>query len=100
MILNDTSRRFWRMLFLTLIVILLIFEVAQAQGISFTFDRWVIGAGGGRAVDQTGTVIIELDGTIGQPIIGQSTGGVVMLSSGFWVGTDVEHSLFLPITIR
>lgn len=43
-------------------------------------DRWVFGSGGGPV--STGSM--QLDGTIGQPVIGLANNGAVELSSGFW----------------
>jgi hypothetical protein len=43
---------------------------------SFTMEREVIAPGGGTW---------QLDGTLGQPVAGRSSGGVFTLDGGFWV---------------
>lgn len=63
-----------------LIIFILLTSVSFAQ--SYRIDWWVISSGGGHS--QSGSY--QLDGTIGQPIVGQSYSPNYRLGSGFWVG--------------
>ena len=49
---------------------------------NYHIDWWVVGSGGGHS--QSGSY--QLDGTIGQPIVGQSSSANYRLEAGFWVG--------------
>jgi len=63
-----------------------------------TIDWWVFGAGGGPS---SGGEIVVRD-TIGQPVIGPSSGGDVNLEAGYWVSGEVvvENDIHLPLVIR
>jgi hypothetical protein len=64
-----------------LIIFLVVFpcSVAIAQ---YQIDWWVMGSGGGHS--ESGSY--KLDGTIGQPIVGQSSSANYRIDVGFWVG--------------
>lgn len=51
-----------------------------AQGVGPAIARWVIGGGGGPASGGS----FAIDGTLGQPIVGQSSGGDYVLNAGYW----------------
>ena len=55
-------------------------SLAFAQ--NYQIDWWVIGSGGGHSESES----YQLDGTIGQPIVGQSASANYRLEAGFWVG--------------
>ncbi len=55
-------------------------QTATAQ--NYSIDRSVIASGGGN----TQSSLYQLDGTIGQPIVGQSSSSNYRLEAGFWVG--------------
>jgi hypothetical protein len=62
-------------------------------------DWWVISGGGGSS---SGDVITVSD-TIGQPVVGSSSGGDFSLEAGYWVGgidTPTETYVFLPLVIK
>ena len=60
-------------------------------------DRWVIAGGGGGS---TGGVV-TLDASLGEPIVGISSGGSIVLEAGFWTGTGVgTNQTFLPLLSR
>jgi peptidase C25-like protein/Ig-like domain-containing protein len=50
------------------------------QGGTYTIKRSVIGGGGGTSTNGT----IRMDGTIGQGVLGLSSGGTLSLNAGFW----------------
>jgi hypothetical protein len=61
-------------------------------------DRWVIAGGGGESYGE----VVTLDATLGEPIVGASSGGSIALEAGFWVGatgTGTNH-VFLPLLSR
>jgi hypothetical protein len=43
---------------------------------------------------------VTLNGTLGQPFVGQSQSGNVTLRHGFWHGTDVVNKVYLPMVSR
>jgi len=62
-------------------------------------DWWVFGSGGGPSSGGE----ISLNDTIGQPVIGSSSGGDVNLQAGYWVGgSEVEevYPIYLPLVLR
>ncbi|MCK4858585.1 MAG: hypothetical protein KAT58_11495, partial [candidate division Zixibacteria bacterium] len=63
-----------------LIITLLITSVAVAQ--NYQVDWYVIASGGGHSESAT----YQIDGTIGQPIVGLSSSENYILEAGFWVG--------------
>ncbi len=64
-----------------LAILLMAIQTASAQ--NFQIDWWVIGSGGGHS--QSGSY--QLDGTIGQPIVGQSSSPNYRIEAGFWAGS-------------
>ena len=40
-----------------------------------------------------------MNGTLGQPMIGQSSSGDVSLSAGYW-GAGAEYLVYLPMVMR
>jgi hypothetical protein len=57
---------------------------------------WDAMGGGGGHLEQGN---LSLDYTIGQPVVGQ-LGGNVMLCIGFWCGTSTENIIYLPLVLR
>jgi len=56
---------------------------AEGEGASGTeIIKSVIANGGGSSTGAS----FQLDGTVGQPVTGQSSGGSFVLQSGFWTG--------------
>ncbi len=66
---------------LTFFLVLILASAASAQ--NYQIDWWVIGSGGGHS--QSGSY--QLDGTVGQPIVGQSSSPNYRVEAGFWVGS-------------
>ena len=64
-----------------------------------SLDWRVIGGGGGHAESADGTY--ALDGTIGQPVVGESSEGGNELCAGFWCGggegAQTGRILYLPV---
>lgn len=67
-----------------ILLILLIASVAIAQ--TYQIDWYVIGSGGGHA--ESGTY--QVDGTIGQPIVGQASSDNYTVDAGFWIGAGTS----------
>jgi len=74
-----TGDNLMKYLFLITALILMT-PLAFAQ--NYQIDWWVIGSGGGHS--ESGSY--QLDGTIGQPIVGNSLSANYILEAGFWVG--------------
>jgi hypothetical protein len=69
---------------------------ALAQLAAPVVERWVVASGGG--VASGGNVAIQ--DTLGQPIVGSSTGGQIDIESGFWNSTPVVYRMFMPWVSR
>ena len=82
---------------LALLSCLLIAGGVLADGTS-GIDQWVIGGGGGAASGAG----VALDATLGEPIVGASSGGSITLEAGFWVGASGSgtNQVFLPLLSR
>jgi len=60
-------------------------------------DRWVIGGGGGTSSGAG----VTLDASLGEPIVGISSGGSIVLEAGFWTGAGSgTNQTFLPLLSR
>jgi hypothetical protein len=68
---------------LTLIIIL-VFSPVLLLAQTYQIDWYVIGSGGGHSASGS----YQLDGTIGQPIVGKSSSSNYSLDAGFWVGAS------------
>jgi hypothetical protein len=78
-------------------VVLLLAGAALASPEATTLDRSVIAGGGGRV--EAGASILE--GTIGQPVVGRASAGVVQLDAGFWPGArGSSYRIYLPLVLR
>ncbi len=64
------------------IFLLLLMITSGASAQSYQIDWWVIGSGGGHSQSSS----FQLDGTIGQPIVGSSSSASYRVDAGFWVG--------------
>ena len=67
-------------------MILALAPLALAQ--NYQIDWYVIGSGGGHSASGS----YQLDGTIGQPIVGQSSSANYRIEAGFWVGAPTGPS--------
>ena len=62
-----------------------------------SIDWWVLGGGGEPASGGN----ITINDTIGQPIVGPSSGGDVGLQAGYWAGAgEGDHTVYLPLILR
>ena len=88
-------RKQYRLILLTLILLLLIAAVPFAPDISI--DWWAIGPG-----SQNSTVdSVTLDSMIGQPVAGATSLGTTQLNSGFLQALwEFLSNLFLPMIVR
>jgi hypothetical protein len=66
-----------------LLAMSLLTSAALAQ--TYRIDWYVIGSGGGHGESAS----YELNGTIGQPIVGQGASSSYIVNSGFWAGTGL-----------
>ena len=88
-----------KILILVLALFLVVTGVALANGV-VELPRWVLGSGG----EPSSGGNISLIDTIGQPVIGPSSGGDVSLQAGYWVGRssviEEETLVYLPLVLR
>ena len=85
---------------LTLVVgVIVLYSAALTYAQSsntYSLPWQVLGAGGGHASSATYT----LDATIGQPLVGSSTGSASEMWAGFWVGVEGALREYLPLVLR
>jgi len=77
-----------------LLLLCLISGVVLAQG-TVVIGRWSLNSGGGVASGGD----VSLHSALGQAVAGSSSGGDVVLLSGFWSGGPA-HTIYLPVTLR
>ena len=82
----------WIIITIILLLTILVVTPALATG-TMHIDWFVIGSGGGTAIG--GDYVLK--GTIGQPVVGLSSGGASDLCSGFWCHSLQWIKVFLPI---
>ena len=78
-----------------LLAFFLLASVALAQGAP-AIPWSVIGGGGGHAE----AAPYALDGTLGQPIVGQADSPPYDLCAGFWCGAAAQYRVYLPLVVR
>jgi hypothetical protein len=73
---------------------------ALAQGSGFAVEWWVVAGGGAFSRGSGGEVVLQ--DTLGQPIVGPSSGngGQVTLGAGYWTGSAPLHRIYLPLVLR
>lgn len=81
---------------LALLASLLLFSAAAAALSGPDISWAVVAAGGGQAMGGN----IEIQGTLGQPIVDNSFGGAVSLNAGYWVPISAQFRVFLPAVSR
>ena len=90
-----------KFIFLAAVGFLLLVAVGTALALgTASVDWWVFGGGGGSS---TGGGDISINDTIGQPVIGLSSGDGVSLQAGYWVsgsGSEPEYLVYLPLVMR
>ncbi len=58
---------------------------------------WVVAGGGGSASGGS----VTLNATLGQPIVGDSSGGGTRLGAGYWYGgTTPSYRVYLPVVLH
>jgi len=87
---------------LTLVLALSLLLVGLAgSAVPDAIDWWVIAGGSGPLTDGGH---VTLNATLGQPIIGASTGDHAQLSAGFWQQATEppapDHFIYLPVVLR
>jgi hypothetical protein len=85
-----------------LVILVLILALGATAGLAWAGSssnyaiEWQALAGGGQAAESSGGV--RLNGTLGQPITGASTGGEVSLGAGYWSNTpNLYVYLLFPV---
>jgi hypothetical protein len=93
-------KRKWFLSLLLLVIAVAVLGVISATALAgYNLDWWTVDGGG--ATSSTGGSY-SLDGTIGQPDAGISSGGIYTVAGGFWGSgvAAVGHNLFLPLILR
>jgi hypothetical protein len=89
-----------QLIMLSLIACLALAAVPIASGAVGTAIDWgVFSSGGGSA--SSGSV--SLNGSLGQPVVGVSSGGETQLSAGFWHAQAAgapPYQVMLPLVVR
>ena len=89
-------KRRTRLLILTgLLALILVASAVLASPAAVELSRYVIGGGGGYSQ----AAPYELNGTIGQPVVGTQVSSPYELCSGFWCGMG-EYKIFMPTIMR
>ena len=78
-----------------LIISLVVVGLALANG-SVDLPRWVLGSGG----SDSSAGNVTLQGTLGQPIVGDKSGGNITLEQGFWHGSSNLQDIYLPLILK
>jgi hypothetical protein len=74
-------------------VLLLIGSAALGAGEDYVLDWWTVGGGGTSTGGQ-----YNLSGAVGQPNVGELSGGGYALMGGFWTGgAGIEYHIYLPL---
>ncbi|MDQ7028897.1 MAG: hypothetical protein Q9O62_03530 [Ardenticatenia bacterium] len=79
-----------------LVVVLLPAIVLAQVGGSYDLSWNTVDGGGGTSSGGPYTV----SGTVGQADAGTMSGGNYVLVGGFWGGSAIEYSLYLPVVVR
>jgi hypothetical protein len=82
---------------MAVLVALVVVGAALALG-SGPQVSWDVMAGAG-GVSSNGAEVEFMD-TIGQPVVGYSSGGRVDLNAGFWYLMGVKYGIYLPMMVR
>jgi hypothetical protein len=77
-------------MFLSILALVLTAGVALAQG-SAAIDWWVVAGGG----EPSSSGDVALNDTLGQPVVGSSSGGNVALGAGYWYGWPIPTAVEL-----
>jgi hypothetical protein len=93
---NDWSRRVWHRLLAICFLLFLAGGMALAAPTAGEIEWSFLGGSGGR-VASSGYV---LEGTLGQPVVGQASSQSSTLCAGFWCGVSQQHTIYLPLIMR
>ena len=77
-----------------LVLVLMSATVVFALGVT-AVDWWVVSGGGAPSSGDS----ITMNGTLGQPVVGLSSGGDFSLSAGYWEAGG-EYLVYLPVVMR
>ena len=76
-----------------LIILILLFTVSVVTAQTYQIDWYVIASGGGHAESAN----FQVDATLGQPIVGQSSSENYNVDAGFWIGGGVpDDCVYIP----
>jgi hypothetical protein len=93
---NDWLRRIQHKLLAICFLLFLAAGMVLAAPTAGEIEWSFLGGSGGR-VASSGYV---LEGTLGQPVVGQASSQSSALCAGFWCGVQHEHTLYLPLIVR
>jgi hypothetical protein len=93
---NDGPRRVWHRLLAICFLLFLAAGMVLAAPTAGEIEWSFLGDSGGR-VASSGYV---LEGTLGQPVVGQASSQSSALCAGFWCGVQHEHTLYLSLIVR
>jgi len=88
-------KRHLPILLLALAMFAILTTVVLAQG-DYSISRSVIAGGGGFSSGG----VYDVQGTIGQPVAGATSGGEYDLSAGFWGWLESFFGVYLPLVLR
>lgn len=82
------------------VLLLLLVAAAAWAGSSanYAVDWQVLSGGGAPAV--SGSEAVSLNGSLGQTVVGVASSASSELCAGFWCGTAIEYSVYLPLVLR
>jgi hypothetical protein len=91
---RSMKKRYWIASIVGLILVLMsAIGVSAVEGT--VVDWWVMAGGGAPSSGDS----ITMNGILGQPIVGPSSGGDVSLSAGYWVA-GAEYKVYFPVVMR
>ena len=84
-------------LILTLVLALFLAAAGSALAVNYIeLLRWVLGGG----ASDSSAEDVTLQGTLGQPIVGDISGGNITLEQGFWHGSSNLQDIYLPLILK
>ena len=87
-------KQYW--IALTMGVLLALMSAVIVFAVVDTSVDWWVLSGGGAPSSADG---ITMNGTLGQPVVGQSSSGDVSLGAGYWT-RDMEYAVYVPLVMR
>jgi hypothetical protein len=97
----------WKVVTLTIVLLcglLLVLSIAEGlvgavlamESDNYAINWDVIGSGG----EPSTSASFALNGTIGQGVVGSSSGDSYGLCGGYWCGGEIAYNIYLPLVLR